>query len=83
MVLVFGVIREDDDKFVTLRFIVELFVDIILVVDISVVIISDVVNVLDNKLLEDRLVLIKLVIDALGAEKMFEMRRLDVVSDCV
>ena len=83
MVLVFGVMSEDADKFVALRFVVELLVAIKLVVEILEEIILDVFKVFDTRLLEDTFVLTKLVMVAVGAEKIFEMRRLDVVRELV
>jgi hypothetical protein len=46
-------------------------------------IIVGVFNVLDTRLFDDILVFTKLVIVAVGAEKIFEMRRLEVVSELV
>lgn len=83
VVLVFGVMSEDVDKLVALRFVVELLVEITLVVEILEEIIFDVFKVFDTILFDDTLVFIKLVIVAVGAEKIFEMRRLDVVSELV
>lgn len=83
VVFVLGVMSEAVDKFVTRRLVVELLVVRRLVVEILVDVILDVLSELDTRLLADTLVFIKLVMVAVGAEKILEIRKLDVVRDCV